>query len=149
MTKEDKVLYLANVALISTVDGEVTPLEADAIENIRQEIGATEHDLQQALTAVARGDHRITPIGRYSERVRNLEDMIVVAIVDGEFTKAEKPDVLSFAKSLKITQEQLSEILTESKNRLKSHKSFTECASCGREIPMDSKFCPKCGSKIA
>lgn len=148
MTNEDKVLYLANVALISAVDGEVNPLEANAIENIRQEIGATEDNLRQALTAVAQGDHQLTPIGRYSERIRNLEDMIVVAIVDGGFTKAEKPEVLSFAKSLKITQEQISEILNESKTRIKSQTAGLECTACGKNIPADSKFCPKCGSKV-
>ena len=148
MTKEDKVPYLANVAFISTVDGEVTPLEANAIESIREEIGATKDDLHKALTAVAQGDYQITPIGRYSDRIRNLEDMIFVAIADGEFTKAEKPEVLSFAKSIKITQEQISEILNESKIRIKPQKAFIACASCGGEIPIDSKFCPKCGSKI-
>jgi len=30
MTKEDMVLYLANVALIAAVDGKLSPLEAEA-----------------------------------------------------------------------------------------------------------------------
>lgn len=148
MLNEDKVLYLANIASISAVDGKVSPFEAKAIENTRKEIGATESDLHKALTAVAQGDHQITPIGRFSDRVRNLEDMIYVSLSDGELSKSEKPEVLSFAKSIKITQDQLTEILSESKFRIKSQKAFIKCASCGNEIPSESKFCTKCGGKV-
>ncbi len=148
MTNEEKVIYLANVAFISALDGEVNPLEAKTIEGIRNEIGATEPDLHKALNAVAQGDHKITPIGRFSDKVRNLEDMIWVSLIDGQFHKSEKPEVLSFAKSIKITQDQLTEILTETKLRVKSQDSSLKCTSCNNEIPPDSKFCPKCGAKV-
>jgi len=148
MTNEEKVIYLANIALISAVDGEVTPVEAKAIESIRQDIGATEPDFHKALNVVSQGEHKITPVGRFSNRVRNLEDMIRVSLSDGEFHKAEKPEVISFAKSIKITQDQVTEILTESKLRVKSQGSSLKCSSCDNEIPPNSKFCPICGAKI-
>lgn len=148
MTNEEKVIYLANIVLISAVDGEVTPIEAKAIDSIRNEIGATEPHLHKALTAVSQGDHKITPIGRFSDKVRNLEDMIWVSLTDGQFHKSEKPAVLSFAKSVKISQDQLTEILTESKLRIKSQDSSLKCTSCNNEIPADSKFCPRCGNKV-
>ena len=148
MTKEHMVLYLANVGLIAAVDGKLSPLEAKAIETIRQEIGATESDLHKAVTSVAQGDHQITPVGRFSDRVRNLEDMIFVSISDGELSKSEKPEVLSFAKSIKTTQHQLTEIISESKLRIRLHKALIKCASCGKEIPSQSKFCPQCGAKV-
>ena len=148
MIKEDMALYLANVALISAVDGKLSPLEAKAIESIRQEIGATESDLHKAITYITQGDHQITPVGRFSDRVRNLEDMIFVSLSDGELSKAEKPEILSFAKSIKITQDQLTEILSESKLRIRLHKALIKCASCGKEIPSESKFCPQCGAKL-
>ena len=148
MTNEEKIIYLANIALISAVNGEVTPIEAKAIESICQDIGATEHDLHKALIAVSQGDHKITVVGRFSDRVRNLEDMIWVSLSNGEFHKAEKPDVISFAKSIKIKQDQLTEILTESKLRVKSQSSPNKCTSCDNEIPPDSKFCPICGIKV-
>ncbi len=148
MIKEDMALYLANVALISAVDGKLSPFEAKAIESIRQEIGATESDLHRALTSITQGDHHLTPVGRFSDRVRNLEDMIFVSLSDGELSKAEKPEILSFAKSIKITQDQLTEILSESKLRIRLHKVLIKCASCGKEIPSESKFCPQCGAKL-
>lgn len=148
MTNEENVIYLANVAFISAVDGEVKPLEAKIIEGIRNEIGATEPDLHKALNAVAKGDHKITPIGRFSDKVRNLEHMIWVSLTDGQFHKSEKPEVVSFAKSIKITQDQLTEILTETKLRVKSQGSSLKCTSCNNEIPADSKFCPRCGTKV-
>ena len=147
MIKEDKVLYLANVASISTVDGEVSPLEAQAIECVREEIGASEEDLRKALTSVAHGDHQITPVGRFSDRVRNLEDMIFVSLSDGELSKPEKPEVISFAKSIMITQDMITKILSESKIRLASQKAFMICTSCNNEISTGSKFCPQCGAK--
>ncbi len=36
MIKEDMALYLANVALITAIDGELSPLEAKAIESKRR-----------------------------------------------------------------------------------------------------------------
>lgn len=148
MTDEDKIKYIANVAWISAVDGKVSPLEAKAIEDIRQEIGATESDLHKALTAVAQGSYQLSPVGRFSDNVRNLEDMIFVSLADGDFAKSEKAEVLSFAKSIKVTQDQLSEIVSASKQRLKTQKTTMLCDACGQEIPSNSKFCPKCGVKL-
>ena len=100
MTKKDNVTNLANVAAISAVDGKVTPEEGGAIQSIQKEIGAEETDLQRALTTVAKGNYNITPTGRFSERIQNLEDMVFVAISDGKFSKEEKPEKLEliFAK---------------------------------------------------
>ena len=148
MTNEEKVIYLSNIALISAVDGQVTRVEAKAIESICHDIGATEADLHKALNTVSQGNHKITPVGRFSDRVRNLEDMIWVSLSDGEFNKAEKPEVVAFAKSIKITQDQLTEILSESKRRLKTQGSSIKCPSCNKDIPPNSKFCPLCGTKL-
>ena len=148
MTKEDKVLYLANVALISAVDGEISPLEAQAIECVSEEIGATKDDLREALTSVAHGEHQITPVGRFSDKIKNLEDMIFVSLSDGELSKPEKPEVISFAKSIMITQDMITKIVSESKIRLEARKAFMICTSCNNEIPAGSKFCPHCGTKV-
>ena len=96
MTKEEMVLYLANIVLVSSVDGVFNPEEAKAIETIRREIGASENGLKKALSIVGQGEHQITPVGRISDKVRNLEDMVFVSLSDGEFSKSEKPEVLSF-----------------------------------------------------
>ena len=148
MTHEEILTYLANVAMISAVDGQLSPLEAKAIETVRQEIDASKNDLNAALQAVAQGDYQIIPVGRFSEKVRNLEDMVFVSLVDGDLSKAEKPEILSFAKAIKINQNQLTQILSETKNRFKTNTSETRCPCCGKGIPPESKFCPLCGAGI-
>ncbi|MCD6298252.1 MAG: zinc-ribbon domain-containing protein [Deltaproteobacteria bacterium] len=148
MNKEDMVPYLANVALISVADGEFNPDEAKAIDSIRQEIGASEQELHEALNIVARGGHNISSVGRFSDRVRNLEDMIFVSLSDGNLDKKQKPEILSFAKAIKISQTQLTQLLSEAKLRVKPQSGPIKCPSCNKEIPSESKFCPFCGGKV-
>jgi hypothetical protein len=147
MNKEDMVRYLANVALISASDGKLDPREAQAIESIRKEIGAGEKELHEALNVVARGGHKISPVGRFSDKVRNLEDMIFVSLSDGNLDKRQKPDILSFAKATNISQAQLTELLSWAKLRVKPQSDPIKCPSCSKEIPPESKFCPFCGAK--
>ena len=148
MVKDQRVVYLANVAFIAAADGKIRPSEAKAIEGIRKEIGATESDLRDALTRVAQGNHTLFPVGRFSDKIRNLEDMIFVSLKDDAFDESEKSDVLFFAKSIAVSQDQLSGILSESKVRVLLQKTSLTCDSCEKEIPVDSKFCPKCGVKV-
>jgi len=142
------VFYLANILLISGIDGVLTPLEAKAVEGICQEIGASEIDFQNALNTITQGDYKLRPVGRFSDKIRNLEDMFFVSLSDGELSKSEKPELLSFAKEVKISQNQLTEILTESKLRIKIQRATIKCSSCSKEIPPESKFCPQCGANI-
>jgi Zn finger protein HypA/HybF involved in hydrogenase expression len=148
MNKEDMVPYLANAALISASDGKLDPREAKAIESIRKEIGAGERELNEALNLVARCGHKIRPVGRFSDKVRNLEDMIFVSLADGNLDKIQKPEILSFAKAIKISQTQLTQLLSEAKSRLKPQRGPLKCPSCRKEIPLESKFCPFCGGRI-
>ncbi len=148
MTKEERVIYLANVALISAKDGALSPFEARAVEGVRQELGAGKGDLEAALKRVAQTGHVIKPVGRLSERIRNLEDMVFVALSDRELSKAEKPEVLAFAKKIGVTQVQLTQILNEARERIESQlrDKRVPCPGCGKEVPPGSKFCPFCGA---
>jgi uncharacterized tellurite resistance protein B-like protein len=149
MTNEEKLLHLSNVVLIAGTDNVISEAEAKAIEIVVHQIGASESDLKKALHAVNHGDHKLTPFGRFSDNVRNLEDMILVAISDGEISKSEKPEILSFAKTIKISQNQIAEILSETKRRMKSQKATpTTCPSCAEEIPPESIFCSHCGHRV-
>jgi len=148
MDSKEAVIYLANVVLISAADAKLSQEEGEAIEAVRREIGASEEQLKEALETVAQGRHRATPVGRFSDRVRNLEDMVFVSLTDGEMSDAEKPELLSFAKQVKVSQTQITEILAQAKARSKTLAKEPVCASCEREIPSNSKFCPFCGKGV-
>ncbi len=148
MTKEEKLLYLSNVVFVAGTDHVISEAEAEAIEIVRQQMGASQGDLKKALHAVSHGHYQLKPCGRFSAKVRNLEDMILVAISDGEISKSEKPEILSFAKTIKISQDQITEILSEAKLRMKSQKTTLTCPSCEKEIPPDSIFCSECGHRV-
>lgn len=148
MNPKDAVPYLANVILISAADGKLGRIEGEAIEAVRKEIGASEEQLKEALETVAQGRHRATPVGRFSERARNFEDMVFVSLANGEISKAEKPELLSFARQIKVTRGQITEILAQARERSKTLAGGPACTSCKREIPPDSKFCPFCGTGV-
>ena len=90
MTNAEIVQYLTNIASITAVDGQLGPLEAKAIERIRGQIGETESDLRKALAAAVQENYQIAPTGRFSDKARNLEDMIFVSFADGDFAGPEK-----------------------------------------------------------
>jgi Zn finger protein HypA/HybF involved in hydrogenase expression len=148
MDKKEIIQYLANVVSISRVDGKLSSREEEAIECVRQEVKATKTDLNKAIKSVEQGDHVITPVGRLAEKIRNLEDMIFISISDGELAQAEKAEILSFAKSIKVTQEQITEIMSEAKLRIKFQSATIKCDSCNKEASSEAKFCPHCGSNI-
>jgi Zn finger protein HypA/HybF involved in hydrogenase expression len=148
MKREEKVLYLANVISVSAADREIKPTEGQAIEDIRLEIGAEKNELGEAIQSVSEGNYQMAPVGRLSDKIRNLEDMIHVSLSDGELSESERSEILSFAKMIDVSQGQINQILGEAKGRIKSEEGRMACHSCQREIPVESKFCPYCGSPI-
>lgn len=148
MIKDQRIIYLANVVFIAAADGKIRPSEAKAIESIRKDIGASESDLRQALARVAQGDHTLFPVGRFSDKIRNLEDMIYVSLKDDEFVEQEQSEILWFAESIQITRDQLKSLRSESKVRVLLQKTSLACTACEKEIPTDSKFCPHCGVSV-
>lgn len=147
MANKDLITYLANIVLVSRVDGAVHPLEQEAMENICRSIGASESELDSAVKIVEAGDHKPKPVGRFSDKVRNLEDMIYLSVSDEQLPASQKRIILSFAKKIKLEQAQINEILSESKQRIRLQKGEITCSACGKEIPPGSKFCPFCGSR--
>jgi len=148
MDTNEKVDYLANVVLMSTAEGSLGAEEAGRIEAIRDQIGATPQEMQHALERVSSGEHRLTPVKRFSDRIRNLEDMLLVSLADGDFAASEKEEALAFAKMIRVSQDQLVRMLKEMKEIHQAASGPLVCRSCNKEIPGDAKFCPLCGTKI-
>ena len=119
MSGANLIQYLANILLVGSADDKVVPAEGEATELIMNEIGATLDDLEKAAKFINDGSKRITPTGRLSDRVRNLEDMVLVAVADGELPEKEKRALLAFAKEIGLDREQVYLIVAEAKRRLR------------------------------
>jgi len=146
--KDFLVTYLANVVMVSNVDGHVAPEEEKAIEMVRRGIGAGPEELKQAFEKVEGVKHTITPVGRFSDRARNFEDMLLVALIDSELALPEKTEVLAFAKKIHLSQDQINTILSETRELVEKLEGGGKCPDCGKSQPSGAKFCIACGTPI-
>ena len=95
-----------------------------------------------------RGGWRLTPVGRFSDKVRNFEDMVAVAIRDGELAGAERSTLVEFARSLRLTREQVNGILSEARCTLRLRANARNCSACGECQTPEAKFCGACGTRL-
>ena len=89
MEDHEVVQYLANVLVVARADGSFGAREEAAMESIRLAIKAKKSELNKASKLAGSDDFILVPAGRYSERIRNIEDMIFVALLDGELADKE------------------------------------------------------------
>jgi len=148
MKPEEIPLYLANVLAVARADNVLSPQEESALEAARCEIMAKKKDLRDAEKLAADQNYELTPVGLFSDRVRNLEDMVLVAMVDGELDDTEKRRLTLFAKQIGVTQGQIRVIVSDVKHRLKVKTATVSCPSCSAQITASSKFCPQCGASV-
>lgn len=148
LSDEEKIAYLANLVAVSRADGSVSPNETLVIEAAQKRIGANKTALRKADGMVQSDGFRPAVVGSFSTRIANLEDMISVSLADGVLDQAEKPVVLSFAKNVGITNEQLQFILAEVRRSLWSEEATRACPSCSAKVPREAKFCPECGGSL-
>lgn len=148
LSDEEKIAYLANLIAVSRADGSVSQNETLAIESAQKSIGANKTEFRKADTLAQSDGFSLTVVGSFSVRIANLEDMISVALADGVLDQAEKPVVLTFAKNVGITNEQLQLILSEVRASLKSGDATRACPRCSAKVFRSAKFCPECGSSL-
>ncbi len=148
MNSDEMGRYLANVLAVARSDGVLSPHEEEAIEDVRVEIRAKKTDLKNAQKLSQREDFRASPVGRYSDKIRNLEDMVFMSLVDGDLDSSEKEVIRTFAKQLNVSQDQINQIVSESKVRLRGQVKQTRCPGCGTSIAATAKFCPDCGEAV-
>lgn len=148
VNSELAVVYLANMIKISRMDGDLNPLEQEALEKACDKLFVDAKTIAEAVKAVARGDHRVTPVGRLSDKIRNLEDMLFVALIDGELTGDEKEEMTAFAREIGLSNDQVKTILTETKIKIDLCITALECCHCGITLPPKSRFCTACGNRL-
>ncbi len=117
MKREETVDYLANLYAVVLADGVVERPEERVFEAVAREIGAGYLERKQAI---ARASEERLPIRldlRWSDQIRNLEDMLLVGYCDGSLDPTEKQVIVDYAKFLGITQSQLSAVREDAKRR--------------------------------
>ncbi len=148
MEESQTAQYLANVLSVARADGTLSPAEDSALEGIRSSLKAKKTHLNQAQKVAASDDFVPTPVGRYSEQIRNIEDMVYVALIDGELANEEKRVVTAFAKQTGCTQDQLNRIVSEAKARVLTADKRITCSSCKKQVSATAKFCSECGALL-
>jgi len=117
MMKDEQVQYLANIYHLLLADAEVGRVEEKAFELIAREIGAGYFERRNALKSAEQATFQVRPVGRLSDRMRNLEDMLLAAYCNGVVDAAEKKLIVEFATQVAVNKHQFSVMKSEAKRR--------------------------------
>ena len=114
---DETINYLANIYTVVEADGVVDRVEQRVFEDIAQEIGAGYFERKQAMEKSKSDEMPLALELRWSDQIRNLEDMLFVAYCDGTLEPTEKQAIITYANFVNISQNQLSVIKAEAKRR--------------------------------
>lgn len=149
LNEQEKVHYLANVLRVALADKVLSAREAAALEEVRKGIDAKKGLLTAAQKAVESGAYAFIGAGSFADQVRNLEDMLFVALMDEDFDQNESQLVNDFCHLIGIHQEQLDKLIADTSHRCDSSKHSITCPSCSTSITTQARFCPSCGQALA
>jgi len=122
MKREETIGYLANIYAVVAADGAVERIEERVFEEIAREIGAGYFERKQAIEKAGKESLPARLALRWSDQVRNLEDMLFVGYSDGSLDPSEKKAIVGYANFLGISQSQLAAIREEAKRRFAEFK---------------------------
>ena len=103
-------------------DGVVARLEEKAIEEISKGIDAGYFERRGGMELAREAGFQAKAVGRWSDRIRNLEDMLYAAICNGVVDPAEKNLIKEFGSQVGISQEQFDVIKEETRERYAEYK---------------------------
>lgn len=147
MTEPEKIRYLRNALVIAHADKALASEEDQHLEEIRSNIGATKTQLRKARQDIGSHTIDLAPLTRFSIRVKNLEDMIELALADGTLDANEKRLLAEAAKRVGLSQEQVNLVVAEAKLRRKG--APRKCGTCGADVDASAKFCPQCAADLS
>ena len=148
MTDQDKIHYLANILRVAMADKSLSAREASAIDEIRKNIDAKKIILTQSQKAVESGSYSFIKIGSFADQVRNLEDMLYVALTDADLSEMESNLINEFNNSVGLTREQYEKIHSDILPRCNSSPLEITCPFCSKPTSAQAKFCSSCGKVI-
>ena len=123
MDNEEQIQYLANIYHLVRADGQIDRLEEKLIDEIAKGVKAGYFEAIKARDMSEKEDFLIKYPDRWSDRIRCIEDMLLVAYSDKKLHALEKKVLLEYARQLGISQKQFDIIKKETKARLKKTTS--------------------------
>lgn len=118
MTEAEIRAYLRNVVFVAKADEVVDITENLLLQDVCRALGGGRELLTELL-----GEDRDTlavdlrPLRRYSDRVRCIEDMLELALVDGDVALSEKKVLLVAAQQAGIAREVVQLLADEARTR--------------------------------
>src|SRR5210317_212758 len=107
ITPDLLVYYLANIIKMAQTDGKMSALSQGSLKEVCKKLQVDKKILKEAAGMVAKGGYVLMPVGRFSDKVMNLEDMLYVALVDGEFFEDEREEIQGFVDKIQVTEQQV------------------------------------------
>ena len=145
---QDKIAYLANVLHIAYADKIISPRELSALEEVRKGIDAKKSHLTSAQKTVEGGSYIFTKVGSFADQVRNLEDILFVALMDSDPDERKRKLIDEFSQIIGIYKEQLDRLISDTARRCDQADHSLTCPGCSNAVPAQSRFCPSCGSAL-
>ena len=149
ITPELAVVYIANILKLVQTNGALQAQGQGALARVCQRLPVDQSTLDDAAGMLAGGDYVMTPVGRFSDKIQNLEDMLYVGLADGELSADEKKQVRTFMEKICIAQHQIKTIFSEVKTRAEPTPVCHDCSCCGKSLAPDAKFCTECGTPLS
>lgn len=148
MSGDEIITYLANIIALARADGILNTNEELACEQIYRTFNIKKSQIKEAQKLVESPDFDLRLVSRFSDQIRNLEDMILVCLADGEMSDIEKQMISDYIKLTKITDAQVDDICSDSLLRINELRGIYRCPNCQKQVSSDVKFCPQCGTAI-
>lgn len=145
---QEKVDYLANVLLMAFADKSLSARETGALEEVRKSIDAKKGMLAAAEKAVQGECYVFVKTGTFADQVKNLEDMLFVALTDNDLEQNESNLAREFGRLIGISQEQFDQLLAETSHRCDAATHKITCPSCSKPASAQARFCPSCGQPL-
>jgi len=145
---QEKIDYLANILVIAFTDKSLSARETSALEEVRKSIDAKKGLLAAAQKAVDGGAYIFAKAGTLADQVKNLEDMLFVALTDNDLGENETALAREFGRLVGITQEQFDQLVAETSRRCDAATHEITCPSCSMPTSAQARFCPLCGKPL-
>lgn len=109
--------YLANALFIAQQDGRLASQELAALEEIRRLLGAKRAHVAEATRLAEQAGFAPVGVGTFGAQVRNLEDMVFMALADADLVEGERAAIEAFCERIGLSQAQLDQIVREAQAR--------------------------------